>query len=87
MIRLSHEIGAITVVDAVHYAAHGPIDVREIDTDFLLCSAYKFFGPHIGVLYAQKDILNRLTPMNLRTQSQAPPHMMETGTLHHNTVL
>jgi selenocysteine lyase/cysteine desulfurase len=83
---MSHEIGAFTVVDAVHYAAHGPIDVREIDTDFLLCSAYKFFGPHIGVLYAKKDVLSRLTPMNLRTQSQYPPHMIETGTLHHEGI-
>ena len=86
LIHMSHEMGAYTVVDAVHYAAHGPIDVTDIDTDFLLCSAYKFFGPHIGVLYAKKDVLSRLTPMNLRTQSQTPPHMIETGTLHHEGI-
>jgi cysteine desulfurase family protein (TIGR01976 family) len=86
LVNMSHEIGAYTVVDAVHYAAHGPIDVREIDTDFLLCSAYKFFGPHIGVLYAKKDVLSRLTPMNLRTQIQSPPYMIETGTLHHEGI-
>ena len=86
LIHMSHEMGAFTVVDAVHYAAHGPIDVKEIDTDFLLCSAYKFFGPHIGVLYAKKDVLSRLTPMNLKTQSQYPPHMIETGTLHHEGI-
>ena len=86
LIHMSHEIGAYTVVDAVHYAAHAPIDVREIDTDFLLCSAYKFFGPHIGILYAKKEVLSRLTPMNLKTQSQSPPHMFETGTLHHEGI-
>ena len=86
LIHMSHEMGAYTVVDAVHYAAHAPIDVREIDTDFLLCSAYKFFGPHIGVLYAKKNVLSRLTPMNLKTQLQSPPHMIETGTLHHEGI-
>ncbi len=86
LIGMSHQSGAYTVVDAVHYAAHGPIDVTEIDTDFLLCSAYKFFGPHIGVMYAKKEVLSRLTPMNLRTQLQYPPHMIETGTLHHEGI-
>ncbi len=82
IIRMSHEVGAITVVDAVHYAAHGPIDVKQLDADFLLCSAYKFFGPHIGVMYAKKEVLSKLTPLNLRTEQQAPPFMFETGTLH-----
>ena len=86
LIQMSHEAGAYTVVDAVHYAAHGPIDVREIDADFLLCSAYKFFGPHIGVMYGKKAVMRRLTPLNLRTQYQHPPHMMETGTLHHEGI-
>lgn len=86
IVRMSHDVGAHTVVDAVHYAAHGPIDVQELDTDFLLCSAYKFFGPHIGVLYGKKDALSHLTPFNLRTQKQYPPFMMETGTLHHEGI-
>jgi cysteine desulfurase family protein (TIGR01976 family) len=86
IVRMSHDIGAHTVVDAVHYAAHGPIDIQELDTDFLLCSAYKFFGPHIGVLYAKKDVLSGLRPFNLRTQQQCPPFMMETGTLHHEGI-
>jgi cysteine desulfurase family protein (TIGR01976 family) len=86
IIRMSHNAGAYTVVDAVHYAAHGPIDVEKLDTDFLLCSAYKFFGPHIGVLYAKKDVLSRLRPHNLRTQQQYPPFVMETGTLHHEGI-
>ena len=86
IIQMSHEVGAIAVVDAVHYAAHGPIDVKQLDADFLLCSAYKFFGPHIGVMYAKKEVLSRLAPLNLRTQQQSPPFMMETGTLHHEGI-
>jgi cysteine desulfurase family protein (TIGR01976 family) len=86
IIQMSHEVGAIAVVDAVHYAAHGPIDVKQLDADFLLCSAYKFFGPHIGVMYAKKEVLSKLTPLNLRTQQQIPPFMFETGTLHHEGI-
>ncbi len=86
IIQMSHEVGAIAVVDAVHYAAHGPIDVKQLDADFLLCSAYKFFGPHIGVMYAKKEVLSKLTPLNLRTQQQTPPFMIETGTLHHEGI-
>jgi cysteine desulfurase family protein (TIGR01976 family) len=86
IIQMSHEAGAIAVVDAVHYAAHGPIDVKQLDADFLLCSAYKFFGPHIGVMYAKKEVLSRLAPLNLRTQHQSPPFMIETGTLHHEGI-
>ena len=86
ILQLAHEVDAITVVDAVHYAAHGPIDVRKLDVDFLLCSAYKFFGPHIGVMYAKNDILSKLNPLNLRTQRQSPPFMLETGTLHHEGI-
>ena len=86
IIQMSHAAGAIAVVDAVHYAAHGPLDVKKLDADFLLCSAYKFFGPHIGVMYAKKELLSKLTPLNLRTQQQAPPYMIETGTLHHEGI-
>ena len=86
VVEMAHNVGAYTVVDAVHYAAHGPIDVQKLDADFLLCSAYKFFGPHIGVLYAKKEVSSKLTPMNLRTQSQYPPYTMETGTLHHEGI-
>ncbi|PZN06727.1 MAG: cysteine desulfurase-like protein, partial [Bacillota bacterium] len=51
IVRMAHEVGALAVIDAVHYAPHGPIDVKALGCDFLLCSAYKFFGPHVGVLY------------------------------------
>ncbi len=86
IIQLSHEAGAIAVVDAVHFAAHGSIDVKKLDADFLLCSAYKFFGPHIGVMYAKKEVLSQLAPLNLKTQIQSPPYMMETGTLCHEGI-
>ena len=86
IIQMAHEVGAIAVVDAVHYAAHGPLDVKKLEADFLLCSAYKFFGPHIGVMYAKREILSRLAPLNLRTQQQSPPFMIETGTLHHEGI-
>jgi len=82
----AHEAGAITVVDAVHYALHGPIDVKEIDTDFLVCSAYKFFGPHIGVMYAKKEMLQKLRTYIIRCQYDKPPFKIETGTLNHEGI-
>jgi cysteine desulfurase family protein (TIGR01976 family) len=86
IIRLAHEVGAITVVDAVHYAAHHPTDVQAIDTDFLLCSAYKFFGPHIGILYGKKEIFSKLQTLRVNTQKDCPPYMIETGTLNHEGI-
>ena len=65
MCALAHAVGAVTVVDAVHYAAHFPIDVKEIDTDVLLCSAYKFFGPHLGVIYMKEALVDRLRFYNV----------------------
>lgn len=86
MIALAHQAGAITVVDAVHYALHGPIDVKKLDADYLLCSAYKFFGPHIGVLYGKKELFSSLPSYRLRTQSDSIPHRIETGTLNHEGI-
>lgn len=86
MVKLVHEVGAIAVVDAVHYALHGPIDVKEIDTDFLMCSAYKFFGPHIGVLYGKEDIFERIRTYKVRPQYDKIPYKMETGTLNHEGI-
>jgi len=86
MIGLAHQAGAITVVDAVHYALHGPIDVKKLDADYLLCSAYKFFGPHIGVLYGKKELFSTLPSYRLRTQSDSIPHRIETGTLNHEGI-
>jgi cysteine desulfurase family protein (TIGR01976 family) len=62
VVRLAHDAGALAYIDAVHYAPHGPIDVRELDCDFLACSTYKFFGPHMGVLYGKREHLARFTP-------------------------
>jgi cysteine desulfurase family protein (TIGR01976 family) len=75
--RLSREVGAWLLLDAVHYAAHFPLDVTALDTDFLLCSAYKFYGPHVGILYA------RLRTDKLWVQDDAAPYRIETGTLNH----
>jgi cysteine desulfurase family protein (TIGR01976 family) len=80
---LSRAVGALLVLDAVHYAPHFPVDVTSLDTDFLLCSAYKFYGPHVGILYARPGLLDRLEPDRLRTQEQAAPDRFETGTLNH----
>lgn len=81
--KLAHEVGAITVVDAVHYALHGPIDVKDIDADFLLCSAYKFFGPHIGILYGKKEVFEKIRTYKVRPQYDRVPEKIETGTLNH----
>jgi cysteine desulfurase family protein (TIGR01976 family) len=78
--RLSAEVGALLVVDAVHYAPHFLVDVQDIDCDFLLCSAYKFYGPHLGILYSRPDLLDRVHTDRLCTQSQEAPDRIETGT-------
>ncbi len=81
--RLSKAVGAWLLVDAVHAAPHFPLDVVALDVDFLLCSAYKFYGPHVGVLYARPGLLDRLTTDRLRTQEAEAPFRLETGTLNH----
>ena len=67
-------VGARLLVDAVHYAPHFKIDVKEVDCDFLLCSAYKFYGPHVGLLYCRPGLLDTLTTDQLRTQSPKAPY-------------
>jgi cysteine desulfurase family protein (TIGR01976 family) len=84
--RLARSAGALSVVDAVHYALHGPIDVAAVGCDFLLCSAYKFFGPHIGVLYARRAVTDHVEPVRLATQEQEQPYIWETGTLDHEGI-
>jgi len=78
--RLAHAAGAITYIDAVHYAPHGPIDVKALDCDFLVCSPYKFFGPHMGVLYGKKPLLERFKPYKVRPATDTVPECWETGT-------
>lgn len=77
---------AIFVVDAVHFAPHKPVDVRAMGCDFLLCSTYKFFGPHLGVLYGRREAFERLDAYKVRPQSDAVPFRIETGTLVHENI-
>jgi cysteine desulfurase family protein (TIGR01976 family) len=83
VIELAHAVGALVYIDAVHYAPHGPIDVRELDTDFLACSPYKFFAPHMGALYGKRKHMERLQPYKLRPSSNELPDRWETGTKNH----
>jgi cysteine desulfurase family protein (TIGR01976 family) len=75
--------GGLTWVDAVHYGPHGPIDVRALGCDFLVCSPYKFFGPHLGALWVREDLLERLPPYKVRAASDELPGRFETGTQPH----
>jgi cysteine desulfurase family protein (TIGR01976 family) len=84
--RLTSAVGALLVIDAVHYAPHFPVDVQAMDTDFLLCSGYKFYGPHVGVLYSKPGALVRLPTERLRVQDPAAPYRIETGTLNHAAI-
>jgi cysteine desulfurase family protein (TIGR01976 family) len=84
--RLSLEVGALLVIDAVHYAPHFPVDVRALDPDFLLCSAYKFYGPHVGILYSRPGALERLPTSRLSVQDPGAPYRIETGTLNHAAI-
>lgn len=84
--KLTYEAGAWLLLDAVHYAPHFAIDVQAIGCDFLLCSAYKFYGPHVGLLYSRPGLLDRLQPDRLRTTYQHAPYSIETGTLNHAAI-
>ncbi|HEY7004632.1 MAG TPA: cysteine desulfurase-like protein [Gaiellaceae bacterium] len=81
---LAHEAGALAWVDAVHYAPHGPIDVAEAGADVLICSPYKFFGPHLGLFFGRQEVLERWRPYKVRPSADDPvSHRFETGTLAH----
>jgi selenocysteine lyase/cysteine desulfurase len=86
VVRLAHQAGAMAYIDAVHYAPHGPIDVRALDCDFLACSSYKFFGPHMGILYAKREHLTRLHPYKVAANTHAVPFNWEMGTLNHECI-
>jgi cysteine desulfurase family protein (TIGR01976 family) len=77
------EAGGLTFVDAVQYVPHGPTDVQALGCDFLACSAYKFFGPHQGILWGRRELLNALPAYKVRPASNTLPHRFETGTLSH----
>jgi selenocysteine lyase/cysteine desulfurase len=83
IIRWAHEAGALAWIDAVQFAPHGPIDVQALDADFLVCSSYKFFGPHLGILYGKAEHLERFPAYKVRPSSNAIPERWETGTLNH----
>ena len=83
LIRMAHAVGAWVFVDAVQYAPHRPIDVRALDCDFLACSAYKFFGPHAGILFGKAAHLRQLSPHKVRPAKDSLPYRWETGTQNH----
>jgi cysteine desulfurase family protein (TIGR01976 family) len=83
IIRAAHAVGAWVFLDAVHYAPHGPIDVQEWDCDFLACSAYKFFGPHVGILWGKREHLEELPAYKLRPVPESLPDRWMTGTQNH----
>src|SRR3954468_13194936 len=81
---LAHEAGALAWVDAVHYAPHGPMDVGAIGADVLICSPYKFFGPHLGLFFGRRGVVERWRPYKVRPSADEPvAHRFETGTLAH----
>jgi cysteine desulfurase family protein (TIGR01976 family) len=80
VIKWAHAAGALTYIDAVQYAPHGPIDVQDLGCDFLVCSAYKFFGPHLGILYGRYDLLESLPAYKVRPAPVHAPGKFETGT-------
>jgi cysteine desulfurase family protein (TIGR01976 family) len=86
MIEAAHSVGALVFVDAVHYAPHRLIDVTDLDCDFLAVSAYKFFGPHVGVLYGKREHLESLTPYKLRPAPNTLPGKWMTGTQNHEGI-
>jgi len=83
IVRLAQEAGALAFIDAVHYAPHGLIDVRALDCDFLACSPYKFFGPHMGCIYGKRELLLRFRPYKVRPAPAYLPDRWETGTQIH----
>ena len=86
IVRLAHAAGAPAFIDAVHYTPHGLIDVAALDCDFLVCSTYKFFGPHMGVLFGKREHLKRLRPYKVRPLTEAIPFRWEWGTLNHECI-
>jgi cysteine desulfurase family protein (TIGR01976 family) len=83
IVRLAHDAGALAFIDAVHYAPHGLIDVGALNCDFLACSPYKFFGPHMGCIYGKRELLMRFRPYKVRPAPAYLPDRWETGTQVH----
>ncbi|MEO7965583.1 MAG: cysteine desulfurase-like protein, partial [Gemmatimonadaceae bacterium] len=85
--RLAHEAGALCFVDAVHYAAHGVVDVKVWDCDFLACSSYKFYGPHHGMFWGRRKLLEALDVPRLDPAPNESPDRLETGTQNHEAIV
>ena len=86
IIEMARAAKTMVYVDAVQYAAHGPIDVQKLDCDFLVSSSYKFFGPHCGILYGKRHLLEELFAYKVRPASNALPYKFETGTQNHEGI-
>jgi cysteine desulfurase family protein (TIGR01976 family) len=86
IVKKAHGVGALVFIDAVHFAPHGLIDVAELDCDFLGCSAYKFFGPHVGMLWGRRELLESLTAYKLRPSTNELPGKWMTGTQNHEGI-
>jgi cysteine desulfurase family protein (TIGR01976 family) len=87
LVALARQAGAVTIVDAVHYAPHSLVDVAALDADFVLCSAYKFYGPHIGVCYGRHDATAALDLPRLEPAPDYVPECLETGTQNHEGIV
>jgi cysteine desulfurase family protein (TIGR01976 family) len=86
IVKMAHEVGTLVYIDAVQYAPHGPIDVQELDCDFLVSSSYKFFGPHAGILYGKRELLEKLFAYKVRPATNTLPGKFETGTQNHEGI-
>ena len=84
--KMAHDAGALVYVDAVQYAVHGPMDVQKIGCDFLVSSSYKYFGPHAGILYGKRDLLEKLVAYKVRPATNELPGKFETGTQNHEGI-
>jgi cysteine desulfurase family protein (TIGR01976 family) len=85
--HLAHAAGALVFIDAVHYAPHTLVDVRDLDCDFLACSVYKFYGPHVGVLYGKRALIEALDVPKLQPAPNEAPERLETGTQSHEAIV
>jgi cysteine desulfurase family protein (TIGR01976 family) len=86
IVDMAHSVGAQVFIDAVQYGPHGPIDVQQLGCDFLVTSAYKFFGPHVGILYGRYELLEQLFSYKVRPAPDDPPGKFETGTQNHEGI-
>lgn len=86
VVKMARDAGALSFVDAVHFAAHELVDVKKIGCDFLACSAYKFYGPHIGILYGRRELLDTVNFPKIRPAPEYSPDRAETGTMSHESI-